>query len=343
MLHILLSTLKIIGILLLILIGLLLFLLLSGLLVPVRYNIRGEKDKEDWNARASLSWLFHALYISIRYDGKNPSYECYLFGIPLLRLKRWIDRRRAGKVSKARGKKRDESPYHPSEGNPPESIERKKEESGESESNDSTNDSKTMDIDGIDTDFQSEALDSKEAIAEKKLDSQESQKESMDDSNPKKEPENEKKEGIFRRIINKIKALLRLPGKICFTIRKNYGKLKEWKALLKSDDVKWLKKMGISRTKAVIAHVKPRRIRGDIKFGFDNPANTGEVLGVLGIIYPILPRKLTIIPNFTEAILEGWLEARGRIYGVFFLIQTLQILFDGKTIPIIRKYMRKEA
>lgn len=318
MLHILLSTLKIIGILLLILIGLLLFLLLSGLFVPVRYRIRGEKDKEDWNARASLSWLFHALYISIGYDGKKPSYECYLFGIPLLRLKRWMDQHRSGKERKPRVKKNDKSPYHLSDGNSPESIESK-----------------------IDT--QSKALDSIDAVDEKKLESQESQEESMDDSNPQKEPENEKKEGIFRRIINKIKALLRLPGKICFTIRKNYGKLKEWKALLKSEDVKWLKKMGISRTKAVIAHVKPRRIRGDIKFGFDNPANTGEVLGVLGIIYPILPRKLTIIPNFTEAILEGWLEARGRIYGVFFLIQTLQILFDGKTIPIIRKYMRKEA
>ena len=136
---------------------------------------------------------------------------------------------------------------------------------------------------------------------------------------------------------------MQLPGKICFTIRKNYGKLKEWKTLLQSEDVKWLKKMGISKTKAVIAHIKPRMVRGDIKFGFEDPANTGEVLGVLGIIYPILPRKLTIIPNFTEAILEGWLEARGRIYGVFFLIQTLQILFDGKTIPIIKKYMRKEA
>lgn len=320
MLHILLSTLKIIGILLLILLGLLLFLLLSGLLVPVRYSIRGEKSKEDWNARASLSWLFHALYISIRYDGKKPSYECYFFGIPLFRLKRWIDLHRSGKKRKSKIRKKDKGLYHPSEENSTESIEMKK-----------------------DTGSQSKAVDSKDTIAEKKLESLESQKVSTDGDNPKKEPENEKKEGLIRRIINKIKALMQLPGKICFTIRKNYGKLKEWKTLLQSEDVKWLKKMGISKTKAVIAHIKPRMVRGDIKFGFEDPANTGEVLGVLGIIYPILPRKLTIIPNFTEAILEGWLEARGRIYGVFFLIQTLQILFDGKTIPIIKKYMRKEA
>lgn len=342
MLHILISTLKIIGILLLILLGLLLFLLLSGLLVPVRYSIRGEKGKEDWNARASLSWLFHALYISIRYDGKKPSYECYLFGIPLLRLKRWIDQHRSGKKRKPRIKKK--APYHPSEENLPESIERKKEEGGGLKNNAPTTDSKTLDIDSkaIDTDSQSKA-DTKDTIAENELESRESQKELTDGINTKKETENQKKEGHFSRIINKIKALLQLPGKICFTIKKNYGKLKEWKTLLQSDDVKWLKKMGITRSKAIIAHIKPRRVRGDIKFGFEDPSNTGEVLGVLGIIYPILPRRLTIIPNFTEAILEGWLEARGRVYGVFFLIQTLQILFDGKTIPIIKKYMRKEA
>ena len=69
---------------------------------------------------------------------------------------------------------------------------------------------------------------------------------------------------------------------------------------------------------------------------FENPANTGEVLGILGIIYPVLPRKLTIIPDFNQSVLEGSLEARGRVYGIFFLIRTLKVLFDGKTITIIK-------
>lgn len=310
MLHILLSTLKIIGILLLCLLGLLLFLILSGMLVPVRYKIRGEKSDESWNAQANLSWLFRLLYVAVRFDGGKPVYECYLFGIPLFRLKRWLNRRRSVKRPKASKKKDENTPYLPLEEKFQETAKEKDERKDGSEEKPSA-----------DGEF----------------------KETPENDEKEASKEDDKKENLFKRIVNKIKALIGLPRKICFTIRKNYGRIREWKSLLQSEDVKWLKKMGISRTKAVIAHVKPRKIRGDITFGFNNPANTGEVLGVLGVIYPILPRKLSITPNFSDPMLEGWLEARGRVYGIFFLIQTLQILFDGKTIPTIRKYMRKEA
>ena len=82
-----------------------------------------------------------------------------------------------------------------------------------------------------------------------------------------------------------------------------------------------MKKVGLTEGKALFQHIRPRKIKGNIRFGFENPANTGEVLGILGIIYPVLPRKLTIIPDFNQSVLEGSLEARGRVYGIFFLIR----------------------
>ncbi len=70
------------------------------------------------------------------------------------------------------------------------------------------------------------------------------------------------------------------------------------------------------RKKALFQHIRPRKIK-KYPIWFENPANTGEVLGILGIIYPVLPRKLTIIPDFNQSVLEGSLEARGRVYGIF--------------------------
>lgn len=300
MLHIVLMILKIIGIIILVLLGLLLFLLLAGLFVPLRYRLSARKHEKDWEAGGSVSWLFGAVYVTVRYDGKKPFYECYFLGVPLIRLKKWRDGRKSSQEKKKSRKR---------------SLARKTPYSLEAE------------VPAVEP--QGEACHPYE------------------DSERKKGtgivPEKPSPKSIFSRIMDKIRALFSLPKRICFTIKENYGKIKKWKSILQSDDVRYLKKMGMARTKAAWGHIRPRKLKGNVTFGFDDPAHTGEALGVLGILYPMFPGKFSVTPMFTESILEGWLEMRGRIYGIFFLVTGLQVLFDGHTIPIIKKFMRKEA
>lgn len=303
MLHILLIVLKIIGIILLILLGLVFFALLTLLFVPFRYKIKGCKEKKDLIGEINLSWLFHLVFFTMEYK-ENFTYECYICGIPVFRTKRWMSRnRRKTEQTKQVKKKRQTDQSKTGKQLHTDRIEYKKTENRTG----------------------SESM--KETVI--KID--------------EKKPRNKKKENVFRKFTNKIKVLFSRISKIWYTLRKSYGKLKEWKAILYSEDFKWIKRVGVTRIKSVLGHVKPKSIRGDIEFGFEDPADTGELLGVLGILYPVLPKKLNLIPNFTEAVLEGWLEARGRVYGVFLLKELIQILLDGKTIPILRKYMRKEA
>ena len=303
MLHILLIVLKIIGIVLLILVGLVFFVLLTLLFVPFRSKVKGCKDKKDLSGEINLSWLFHLVFFTMKYR-EDFTYECYICGVPVFRTKRWMNRNKGkAKQTKQVKKKRQ------------------------------TDQSKT------DEQLHTDRIEYKEA---KSRTGTENVKETVIKADEKR-PRNKKKENIFIKIKNKIKALFSRISKIWYTLRKSYGKLKEWKAIWHSEDFKWIKKVGVTRMKSVLGHVKPKRIRGDIEFGFEDPADTGELLGVLGILYPVLPKKLTLAPNFTEAKLEGWLEARGRVYGVFLLKELIQILFDGKTIPILKKYMHKEA
>ena len=107
MLHILFVILKVIGILLLAILGIILFLVFSSLLIPFSYQIKGEKTEETWNARIRLSWLFYAVYLVKEFGGENSRFECYLLGIPMLRLNTWLNHKRAGKRTKTGTKNKE--------------------------------------------------------------------------------------------------------------------------------------------------------------------------------------------------------------------------------------------
>ena len=67
MLHILLVILKIIGILLLVLLGLILFAALSILFVPLRYRVWAKYDQQ-LQARLHLSWFLRLISIRVAFD-----------------------------------------------------------------------------------------------------------------------------------------------------------------------------------------------------------------------------------------------------------------------------------
>ena len=80
MIHVLLTVLKILGILLASIIGLLLLILLIVLLVPVRY--RGKAQKHDKiNADGVVSWLLHIVHCSVKYEGDGVITVVRIFGI----------------------------------------------------------------------------------------------------------------------------------------------------------------------------------------------------------------------------------------------------------------------
>lgn len=48
-----------------------------------------------------------------------------------------------------------------------------------------------------------------------------------------------------------------------------------------------------------------------------------------------------ITPNFEETCFEGQISMSGRIFGICFAVWALQILFDKKTIPAIKRVTHK--
>lgn len=80
---ILLSILKIIGIVLACIVGFVLLLVLLILLIPIRYRLSGDGTNADIDAEGKASWLLGLVSASIGYVKKNVSYRVQIAGIPL--------------------------------------------------------------------------------------------------------------------------------------------------------------------------------------------------------------------------------------------------------------------
>lgn len=79
MLHILLTTLKVLGILLAITLGLIIALILIVLFVPIRYKA----DVQNTNVRGKITWILHLVTINLEYIDKVFKYKIKILGITI--------------------------------------------------------------------------------------------------------------------------------------------------------------------------------------------------------------------------------------------------------------------
>lgn len=91
----------------------------------------------------------------------------------------------------------------------------------------------------------------------------------------------------------------------------------------------------------MIRHVFPRKLSGDITFGFEDPATTGEVLALLGLAWIWYEDKLRVTPVFDEKVLEGELTFRGRVIPGVLLFWGLMILMNREIRGLLLRRGRK--
>ena len=75
----------------------------------------------------------------------------------------------------------------------------------------------------------------------------------------------------------------------------------------------------------------PKKVTGTVRFGFDDPALTGETLGILGMIYGKLPKDLSIQPDFEQEILQGDVRMKGSFQAVTAAGIALRLFRDQNT------------
>lgn len=309
-LHIILTILKVIGILLLAVLGLVLFFLLSALFVPVCYRMWGKRTVDVLEGKASVSWLFGLIRLSVGYVDSQSKLELYLFGIPLVALKDRIDRWRKNRrksVKRMRQRKTEKK------------VVQQKRES-------------------------SQAVPS---VTGKSSDTKPVQ-DQVDSNSTEQEPDTAAV--IFQKIKEILLKIWRFPGRVLERIRKSRltfrqfcDKIKKWYRFLQMDDTKqallFLKGKGF----LVLRHMLPVKIQGNLHFGFEDPSITGQVLAVAGMVYPLYGKTFRLIPDFEQQVLEGEVNLKGRVFGGYLLLQAWQIYRCKEIRRTYQRFQHKEA
>ena len=69
----------------------------------------------------------------------------------------------------------------------------------------------------------------------------------------------------------------------------------------------------IKYVKSVFKHIMPRKVKGHIRYGFGDPAKTGQITGYISMLPFVYHKKLFLEPDFENKITEGHISLKGHI------------------------------
>lgn len=347
MVAIVLGILKIIGILLLVVLGLILFGVLSVLFVPVRYRAEGSVY-ESLKAKASVSWFLDLISMKVSYDGEMQTDLRILWFHP----GRETNEEDADQAESSRtecgmdeAEAVKENTAGPETGKPDlkdelaervETAEVKPET--EQVKTERLESGKACEAEVPPETAKTEAAVQKPETGEVPGISETRETEISDDADSKPKKPRFRLSAIperIRRGIAGLKArihriLQRLKG-IAEKFRQGKAQWETIRAFIRDEENKKAFRLAKKQIFAVIRHVLPRKLEGKLHFGFDDPYTTGQVLTWISPFYGLYGRHVQVIPDFLEPCLEGELKLKGRIrlgtllFLVFWMLQNKQI------------------
>ena len=327
MIHILFMILKALGVLLLVLLVLVLLIVCTVLFLPFCYRAQVLKEEEGFacvKASGRVSWLFGAVALTASYEEQKPEAQILLFGASLETWKRRLKKIRRGEASVPR-----------------------------------TEENETENAPEAEKTAEQKAPDQKEK--QQKVTAQKEQPEQEQEPDaPKKsilerffgriEYLPEKLLNLVSRLLQTAFRLLELPFRLLEKLEQKIQagrRLKrKWESVKKFFRSKMFREALLHAKKEVLYFLKkaaPKKVTGTVRFGFDDPALTGETLGILGMIYGKLPKDLSVQPDFEQEILRGDVRMKGSFQAVTAAGIALRLFRDQNLRKTIRHFKHKEA
>ena len=293
MLHILWMLLKIIGIILLIILGILVLSVCVVLFVPLRYQGKAEAKGTLGSVKAHLkfSWILHLVSGYVTYENKETKWQVRIL---------WKKLNVEKKVSQ------DTSTV--------EEADVEEADVGEATVEENENEIKKGECE--------KEVFSEEASTEGEVEEGESsQDDGSKECKAQKSRVKKRKKNIFEKIkytfcdfCDKIKALIKKKEKLQDFLT-NEIHHSAWRKL----------KQEIWR---LLRFLKPKKLFLNLHFGFEDPSVTGKVLAALSMLYPFYLDHINLEPEFDEKILEGDAYIKGTVRGLHLLVVIWNLFFD---------------
>ncbi|RGY99409.1 DUF2953 domain-containing protein [Clostridium sp. AM58-1XD] len=339
MIHIVLFILKIIGWILLAVLG---FILLAAgilLFVPVRY--RGEGSCYGaWKGRLKATWLLHMISLTAVYE-ENLDVTIRILGFPL------------GRKAKEEAEKEISEDEFWEKISEELSDEEDKEDAGSPGA--PVPDVHIASIEDSEEDFvyQGGERNAQDEAVKKEVtaDSEDGRhREPVREEGKKTSGKERKSRGgfgrpgwpkrlkdRFLRIFKNLKAAFCSMWDKWKSLEKKVERIKQFINDKKNQE---LFKLLLKQIRVLFKHVLPRKIRGKVRLGFDDPYMTGQALAAAGLLYPFYRDSIQVCPSFEEQILEGELSFSGRIRLFTLTVIAGRLFLNKRFRLLLRKWMR---
>lgn len=301
---ILLTLLKILGILVLIL----LLLVVLVLFVPVRYRVRAVFE-EDCRVCGRIYWLGFLVQAPFQWQDGQGKWKLRILGIPVYKGGEDVTVPAGKTMERQDTASRGMKPPAEEEG----SVDRQEQTTGVQ------NTASRREPDG-------NPAAGAGRIAEKTHNSIKTRNKPPQSEQNNKE---HKKRSLIGRIAHRIRNWYRKICRLIRSLKKRIRSVWDLLEILRSDPAKRFICIARDNMLHLWKQLRPRKIRGDIRFGTGDPCSTGQALGMIALFYGWIGRGVRITPDFEEACFEGRLEVRGRI-AVFTLVVFVIRLMTNK-------------
>lgn len=306
MLHIVLLILKIIGIILLCILGILLLGIVCVLFVPVRYRIELNRiegeDEPPIVVKVRITWLMHLLNILIQYPAKVSVRVRILF-FTLFRIPKKM------KHSKSKVQKTDSK-----------DIQLKEQTSDEGLLNPEPQIPEHEPFQAEETSHTKEHYNLKE----------------------KWHKLTETIQHFFCKIKEVFQNIQYTIEHFCDKIKSVSNQIEYYKKVVSSDAFQHSFQLCKGELFSILKSLRPQKFNADIVVGTDDPATTGEILAIWGMLYPIIGEHVNITGDFEQSRLEGHVLVKGRIRAITFVKAVIRIYFN-KDIRQLIHLLKKEA
>jgi len=332
------------------------------LFVPVRYDFSGSYHGDDIRADGEVSWLIHFISLRFLYrDGKTP-YILRIAGIKILPGKIKEKQERKGKQKAGAKHKNKTTTRKSNKTTAKNESKDSVVKSGKDflRKNDAdradAGEEKLEDVQKVDLkkDIEDKTYPLKTAEREPDIEINENKENIKPDielgenktetkkdikqnkKNNKQKNKDKQKKSLWKNIVSKLKSLMQIPQKIADLFRKVSDAVKKIFAAVRSGKEKavLVKEFVFGRecldfvcvvrdnVLHLWRHIKPKLLRINMTIGFDDPAVTGQVLGVIAAFCGAAGIMPCVTPEFEKQIFESDIEIKGRVT-VFVLLKIL--------------------
>lgn len=153
----------------------------------------------------------------------------------------------------------------------------------------------------------------------------------------KVEKKYEKSVKWLQKIYHKIKYTFK---KICDTIRSLLEKKDTLLEFIEDEIHRSAFFTALKELRRLLRFLKPKRLEADIHFGFEDPSITGKVLGLISMIYPFLGKHTNIQPDFEHRVLEGDIAISGKLRVLYVVVVGWNLIWN-KNVRTTFRHIRK--